>query len=78
MAEQGTLNAKVQGSTPWQPTSHTISDERYLNLILPQKFRADTNISRTLNAISNYFKIRCEIPSNSLLPLLFYRQNVIT
>src|SRR5579872_1165883 len=21
MAEQGTLNAKVQGSTPWQPTS---------------------------------------------------------
>ncbi len=25
MAEQETLNFKVQGSTPWQPTSHTIS-----------------------------------------------------
>ena len=48
MAEQAPLKRKVQGSTPWQPTSHSISDERYLNLILPKKFRADTNVSRML------------------------------
>jgi hypothetical protein len=49
MAEQETLNFKVQGSTPWQPTSHTISPKRYP--ILPQIFRAGANVSRLLSAI---------------------------
>ncbi len=44
MAEQETLNFKVQGSTPWQPTSHTISPKRYP--ILPQICRAGANVSR--------------------------------
>jgi hypothetical protein len=46
MAEQGPLKSKVQGSTPWQPTSHTISPKRYP--VLPQIFRAGTNVSRLL------------------------------
>ena len=43
MAEQGTLNAKVQGSTPWQPISHPFFPDRFP--ILPRLFRAGANVS---------------------------------
>jgi hypothetical protein len=49
MAEQETLNFKVQGSTPWQPTSHTISPNLYP--VPPQIFKAGANISKLLYAI---------------------------
>ena len=47
MAEQAPLKRKVQGSTPWQPTSHTITPKRYP--ILPQICRAGANVSIALS-----------------------------
>ena len=76
MAEQGTLNAKVQGSTPWQPTSQNISPRRFL--MPPDYSKAAANIFQ-MQLIICKITVKLDVRAflNSLPPLHFCHQNSI-